>query len=136
MHSKLLFKKQSKKKEKQLTIYLEIKYDLGVNNSNVKYFDSFGVQRISKGNWKFNRYKNIIANIYRIQVRLWLDNVGIFLHKIYWFYIQKKILLDFQNLFSPNNFQQNDKAILNLFGVNYNSSRKYISTAPKKFTGN
>ena len=32
------------------------------------------------------------------------------------FIFKGKILVDF-----PSNFQQNDKAILNLFGVNYNS---------------
>ena len=110
---------------------MEIKYDLRVSDSNVKYFDSFGVERISKENWMFNRNNNIIANIYRIQVSLWLNNVG-----FTDFIFKGKILVDFPNLFSPNNFQQNDKAISNLFGVNYNSWRKYISTAPNKSSGN
>ena len=47
------------------------------------------------------------------------------------FIFKGKLLVDF-----PSNFQQNDKAILNLFGVNYNSWRKYICTAPQKITRN
>ena len=40
---------------------------LYVNNDNVTYFDSFGVEHILKGIKKFIGTKNIITNIYRIQ---------------------------------------------------------------------
>ena len=40
---------------------------LYVNNKTVTYFDSFGVEHISKEVKKFVNYKNIIANIFRIQ---------------------------------------------------------------------
>ena len=40
---------------------------LFVNAENVKYFDSFGVEYMSKEIRKFIRNKNIITNIYRIQ---------------------------------------------------------------------
>ena len=41
---------------------------LYVNPKNVTYFDRFGVENIPKEIRKFIRNKNIIANIYRIQV--------------------------------------------------------------------
>ena len=41
---------------------------LCVNDNNVTYFDSFGVEHIPKETEKFIGNKNIITNIYRIQV--------------------------------------------------------------------
>ena len=38
-----------------------------VNNNNVAYFDSFGVEHISKEIIKFIKNKNIKTNIFRIQ---------------------------------------------------------------------
>ena len=38
-----------------------------VNDNNLTYFDSFGVENIPKENRKFTENKNIIRNIYRIQ---------------------------------------------------------------------
>ena len=40
---------------------------LPVNDNNVTYFDSLGVNHISKEIKKFIRNKNMITNIYRIQ---------------------------------------------------------------------
>ena len=40
---------------------------LYVNNKTVTYFDSFGIEHISKEVRKFVNNKNIIANIFRIQ---------------------------------------------------------------------
>ena len=40
---------------------------LHVNVKNVTYFNSFGVEHNPKEIKKFNRNKNIVANIYRIQ---------------------------------------------------------------------
>ena len=40
---------------------------LHVNDNNVTYFESFGVERIPKEITKFIGNKNIIKNIYRIQ---------------------------------------------------------------------
>ena len=40
---------------------------LYVNNDNIAYFDSFGVEHIPKEIKKFIGNKNIITNIYRIQ---------------------------------------------------------------------
>ena len=38
-----------------------------LNGNNIIYFDSFGVEHISKEFKKFTGNKNIITNIYRIQ---------------------------------------------------------------------
>ena len=40
---------------------------LYVNGDNVSYFDSFGVENVSKEIKKFNRSKNITTNIDRMQ---------------------------------------------------------------------
>ena len=40
---------------------------LYVNNINVAYFDTFGVEHIPKDIKKFIGNKNVIKNIYRIQ---------------------------------------------------------------------
>ena len=40
---------------------------LYINNNNVAYFDSFGVERIPKEIKKLIGNKNVITNIYRIQ---------------------------------------------------------------------
>ena len=40
---------------------------LHVNNNNVTYFDSFGVEHIPKEIKEFVKNKNITANIFRIQ---------------------------------------------------------------------
>ena len=53
-----------------------------MNNSNVTYFDSFGVEHIPKEIKAFIKKKNIKANIFRIQAYDSV-NVRIFLHGIY-----------------------------------------------------
>ena len=69
------------------------------------YFDSFGVEHISKEITKIHRKQNIITNIYRI-----LDNVWILLY--YWFYVKRqKFFRLYLNLFYPNYFEKNDKII-------------------------
>ena len=45
---------------------------LYVNDNNVIYFDSFGVEHIPKGIKKFIENENIITNIYRMQAYDWI----------------------------------------------------------------
>ena len=67
---------------------------LDVNGNNRRafydaiYFGSFGVEYISKGIKKFIGNKNIIANVYRIQVHD-LIICGHYLYWIYWFYVER-----------------------------------------------
>ena len=68
-------------------------------------FDSFGVEHIPKEIKKVIRNKNIITNVYRIQA---YDSVtcGYFGIRQY---------LQYTNLFSPNEYEKNDKIILKYF---------------------
>ena len=70
---------------------------LYVNNKTVTYFDSFGVEYIPK------EIKKFIVNIYRIQA---YDSImcGYFCIGFINFMFNGKILTDYTNLFSPNDF--------------------------------
>ena len=88
--------------------------ELYVNNKTVTYFDRFGVSHISKEDKKFINNKNIIANIFRIQA---YDSVmcGYFCIGFINYMFMGKSLTDYANLFSPNNFKNNDDIISNYF---------------------
>ena len=87
---------------------------LYANDSNVIYFDSFGVEHIPKEIKNFTGNKNIITNIYRVQV---YDSVmcGYFCIGFTDFMLKGKSVLDYTNLFSPNDCEKNDKIILQYF---------------------
>ena len=74
-----------------------------VQNNDFTYFDSFGVQYISIEIRTFTGNKNIKTNILRIQAH---DSImwGYFCIGFIDFMLARKILADFTNLFSPNNF--------------------------------
>ena len=82
-----------------------------LNAKNVTYFNSFGVEHISKEIRKFNGNKNITANIYKIQA---YDSImcRCFCTGFIDFVLKGKILLQYTNLFSPNEYKKNDKIIL------------------------
>ena len=71
-----------------------------MQNNDVTYFDSFGVEHIPKEIKIFIGNKNIKTNIF----------IG-FID----FVLAGKTLTDFTNIFSPNNFKGNDDIILNYF---------------------
>ena len=85
-----------------------------VNNNNVTYFDSFGVENIPKEFRKFIGNKNVITNIYRIQA---YDSsmCGYFCIGFINFILKSKSLLYNTNLFSPNDYEKNDEIILKHF---------------------
>ena len=89
---------------------------LYVNNKIVTYFDSFGVEHISKEIMKFIARKKIMANIYRIQA---YDSIMCRYFRIGFinFMFNGKSLKDYTNLFSPNDFKKNDDIILKYFGL-------------------
>ena len=87
---------------------------LYVNKITVTYFDSFGVELIPKEIKNFINNKNIIANIFRIQVYD-LVMCGYFCIGFIDFVLKGNNLTDFTNLFSPNNFKKNNDIILNYF---------------------
>ena len=84
---------------------------LYVNDSNVTYFDSFGEEHIPKKIRKLIGNKNIITNVYRIQA---YNSIvcGYFCIRFIDFMLKGKSLLEYTNLFSPNDYEKNDKIIL------------------------
>ena len=87
---------------------------LCVNDNNVTYFDGFGIEHIPKEIIKFIGNKNIITNIYRIQA--W-DSImcGYFCIAFINFMLKGKSSLGYTNLFSLNNYENNDKIIPKYF---------------------
>ena len=98
---------------------------LYVQNNDASYFDFFGAEHIPKQTKAFiNRLlssalqnKNIKTNIFRIQA---YDSImrGYFYMEFIDFVLAKKILTEYINLFSPNNFKKNDDIIFNNFMSN------------------
>ena len=91
--------------------------DLHVNNNDVTYFDSFGVEHIPKEIKTFINNKNIKTNIFRIQA---YDSImcGYFCIGFIDFMLAGKTLTEFTNLFSPNNFKKNYDIVLTYFMSN------------------
>ena len=83
-------------------------------NDNVTYFDSFGVRHIPKEIKIFIDKSIVVTNIFRIQP---YSSVicGYFCIGFIDFLLGGKTLTDLTNLFSPNNFKQNDDTILKYF---------------------
>ena len=98
---------------------------LYVQNNNVTYFDSFGVEHIPKEIETFINHpsstashnKNIKINIFRVQA---YDSImwGYFCIGFIDFMLAGKTLTEYTNLFSPNNFKKNYDIILNYFMSN------------------
>ena len=84
------------------------------NDKNITYFDSFGVEHISKEIINFIGNKNVRTNIYRIQAYHSIM-CGYFCIRFIDFILKSKSLLDYANLFSPNDYEKNDKIILKIF---------------------
>ena len=87
---------------------------LYVNDNNVTYFDSSGIEHIPKEIKKFIGNKNVVINIYRMQA---YDSIicGYFCIGFIHFMLKRKSLLQYTNLFSPNDYEKNDKVILKYF---------------------
>ena len=77
------------------------------------YFDSFGIEHIPKEINKFIR-NDIKRNIFRIQA---YDSImcGYFCIEFINYMVKGKTLLDYTNLFSPNDFKKNDEIIKRIF---------------------
>ena len=87
---------------------------LFVNENNITYIDSFGVEHIPKEIRKFIRNKNVVTNIYRVQTG---DSImcGYICIRFIDFILKSKNLLECKNLFSPNGYQINGKIISKYF---------------------
>ena len=86
------------------------------------YFDSFGIEHIPREIDKFinndttksSSLKCIKSNIFRIQA---YDSImcGYFCIEFINYMLKGKTLLDYTNLFSPNDFQKKDQIIKRIF---------------------
>ena len=85
-----------------------------VKNKKVVYFDSFGVEHVPKEIIKFIKNKAIIANIFRLQAYD-LIMCGYYCIKFVNYVLKGKTLLDYTDLFSPNDFKKNDQVIKRIF---------------------
>ena len=85
-----------------------------LNDNYVTFFDSFGVEHVPKDIKKLIGNKNITTNIYGIQS---YDSImcGYFCIGFFDFMLKSKGLLEYTNLFSPNDYEKNDKTILKYF---------------------
>ena len=90
---------------------------LYVQNNNVTYFDSFGVEHIPKEIKTLIDRSLSITNIFRIQA---YDPImcGYFCIGFTDFMLEGKTLTEFTNLFSANRFKKNYNIILNYFMSN------------------
>ena len=95
---------------------------LFVKTNKPIYFDSFGIEHIPKEINKFinndmtkpSSLKLIKSNIFRIQA---YDSImcGYFCIEFINYMLKGKKLLDYTNLFSPNDFKKNDRIIKRIF---------------------
>ena len=85
-----------------------------VKTNEVIYFDSFGVEHIPKEINKFIVNKKIKASIFRIKA---YDSImcRYFCIEFINYMLKGKTLLDYTNLFSPNDFKKNDRIIKRIF---------------------
>ena len=84
------------------------------NRNETAYCDSFSVEHSPKEIKEFIGNKNIKANIFRVQAN---NSVmcRYFCIGFIDFMLAGKKLIDFTNLFSPNDFKKNDSIILTYF---------------------
>ena len=85
-----------------------------MNGNNVTHFDRFKVEHTPKEIKKSIGNKNIITNICKIQGYNSMM-CGYFCIRFIDFILKDKSLLDYTNLFSPNEYKKNTKIILNIF---------------------
>ena len=85
-----------------------------MTTNNKVYFDSFGVEYIPKEIEKLIENKDIITNIYGTKA---FDSImcGYFCIGFVDFMLKDKSLLDYTNLFYPNDYEKNNKIIIKYF---------------------
>ena len=86
---------------------------LFVKTNEAIYFDSFGIEHIPN-EIKLIGNKNIISNIFTIQA---YDSImcRYFCIEFINYMLKGKTLLDYTNLFSPNDFKKNNRVIKRIF---------------------
>ena len=89
-----------------VSLFVKLKYTV--------YFDSFGIEHMPKEINKFIGNNDIKINIFRIQA---YDSImcRYFCIEFINYMIKGKTLLDYTNLFSPNDFKKNGQVIKRIF---------------------
>ena len=87
---------------------------LYVNGNNIIYFNSLGVDHIPKEIKTFIRKQKYHNKFCRIQV-YYSIMCGYFCVRYIDFMLKRKSFLDYTNSLSPNDYDKNDKIILNYF---------------------
>ena len=84
------------------------------NRNKIVYFDSFGVEHVPAEIKEFIGNQNIMANIFRVQAN---NSVmfGYFCIGFIYFMLVGKKSTEITNLFSPYDFEKNDKIIVSYF---------------------
>ena len=87
---------------------------LFVKTNEAIYFDSFSIEHIPNEIFRFIGNKNIKSNIFRLQV---YDSImcGYYCIEFINYMLKGKTLLEYTNLFSPNDFKKNDQVIKRIF---------------------
>ena len=105
-------------KKRKGTYFVSLFFD----RKTAVYFDSFGIEYISQEVLNKIKDKSIAHNIFRIQ-----DNesilCGFYSVPFIEYMLAENILPDYTNLFSPNNYEKNDKIIYKCFKYKYVKSR-------------
>ena len=78
------------------------------------YFDSFGIEHIPKEIKHASGNKEIKASVFRLQAYD-LIMCGYYCIELINCMLEGKTLLDYTNLFSPNDFKKNDQIIKRIF---------------------
>ena len=98
-----------------IALFVKPKYTTESSSSErTVYFDSFGVEHIPKEINKFIGNSDIESNIFRMQA---YDSImcGYFCIEFINYMLKGKMLLDYTNLFSPDDFKKNDRVIKRIF---------------------
>ena len=87
---------------------------LFVKINEVIYFDNFGIEHIPKEIEHATGNKEIKASIFRLQA---YDSImcGYYSIEFINYMLKGKTLLDYTNLFSPNDFKKNNQIIKRIF---------------------
>ena len=87
---------------------------LFVKSNEAIYFDRFGIEHIPSEINKYIGNINIKSNIFRLQA---YDSImcGYYCIEFINYMLKGKALLDYTNLFSPNDFRKNDQIIKIIF---------------------
>ena len=94
-----------------------------INKNTAIYFDSFGIEYIPQEALSKIRDKSITHNIFRIQDS---ESImcGFYCNAFIEYMLAGKRLLDYTNLFSMNDYKENDKIIYKHFKDKYDRRRK------------